>query len=186
MELKIEHLRFSYPGKEIFSDFSLRLKDGGVYLLTGPSGCGKTTLLHLLLGLLTPDAGAVTGSVRPSAVFQENRLLPGVSAVANLRFVGGRERDIRGFLAEILPEDCLDCPVEELSGGMARRVAIARALWAKSDLVIMDEPFTGLDKGTLDSVLDFIVRYRDGRTTVISSHHPEELKKLQPEMIKLI
>lgn len=187
MDVRMDHIRFSYGEKEIFGDYSLLLKSGEAYLLTGPSGCGKTTLLHLLTGLLKPGGGTVTEGVRFGTVFQENRLLPGYSAVENLRFAcpGHSQHSVKAFLGEILPEDCIQAPVESLSGGMARRVAIARALLSASDVLVMDEPFTGLDEGTLETVLEFVKKYRNGRTLLVSTHHPDELSGFSPKHIRL-
>ena len=179
MDIEIRNLSKAFGDKVVFEDFSLTLNDGGLYGLTAPSGRGKTTLLRLLLGLLPPDAGSITPGVRYSAVFQTDRLLPLHSPIEQLLFVCGTKRDkekARAFLAGLLPEESLDQPVNELSGGMQRRVAIARALWADSDAVLMDEPFTGLDETTLHHTADFILANRRGRTLLLSTHQKELLE----------
>ncbi len=179
MEIEIQKLSHRFGEKIIFENYDLTLKDGGLYGLTAPSGRGKTTLLRIMMGLLKPDAGTVTQGVRYSAVFQTDRLLPGRSAVDQLLFVRGGRKDreeAARFLAGLLPEDSLDQPVGELSGGMQRRVAIARALWADSDAVLMDEPFTGLDEDTLRRTADFILENRRGRTLLLSTHQKELLE----------
>lgn len=178
MDIVIKGLSHRFGEKLIFENYDLTLENGGLYCLTAPSGRGKTTLLRILMGLLTPDAGTVSQGVRYSAVFQTDRLLPGRSAVDQLLFVrGGRKgrTEATHFLAGLLPENCLNQPVGELSGGMQRRVAIARALWADSDCVLMDEPFTGLDEATLRQTADFILANRRGRTLLLSTHQKELL-----------
>ena len=185
--MEVFHLCKSYGEKQVLKDLSLMLEPGKLYVLTGVSGRGKTTLLHILLGLVPPDSGKVPEGLRYSAVFQENRLLPRRSAVDNLRPVcrkQGREA-VRNLLAEILPSDCLESPVETLSGGMQRRVAIARAMAAQSDVVVMDEPFTGLDIQTAGVVLDFILRHQQGRTIVIATHQLEFVQDYAPLYIYL-
>lgn len=185
--MEIVNLCKSYGEKQVLKDLSLTLEPGKLYVLTGASGRGKTTLLHILLGLVPPDSGQVPTDIRYSAVFQENRLLPRRSAVDNLRPVcrkQGREA-VRNLLAEILPSDCLESPVETLSGGMQRRVAIARAMAAQSDVVVMDEPFTGLDIQTAGVVLDFILRHQQGRTIVIATHQLEFVQDCAPLYIHL-
>ena len=201
MDIEIRNLSKAFGDKIIFEDFSLTLRDSGLYGLTAPSGRGKTTLLRLLMGLLPPDAGSITPGVRYSAVFQTDRLLPNKNPVDQLLFVFGKRRDrnelenpvgaddhigphpgrrdrdaARAFLTGLLPEESLDQPVNELSGGMQRRVAIARALWADSDAVLMDEPFTGLDETTLRHTADFILANRNGRTLLLSTHQKELLE----------
>ena len=178
MDIQIKDLSHRFGEKRVFEHFNLSLQDGGLYGLTAPSGRGKTTLLRILMGLLTPDAGTLPQGVRYSAVFQTDRLLPGRSAVDQLLFVRGGKKDraeAARFLAGLLPENSLDQPVGELSGGMQRRVAIARALWAESDAVLMDEPFTGLDEATLRQTADFILANRQGRTLLLSTHQKELL-----------
>ena len=179
MDIEIKNLSKRFGDKLIFEDFSLTLKDGGLYGLTAPSGRGKTTLLRLLMGLLPPDAGSITPGVRYSAVFQTDRLIPEKSPVEQLLFVRGTKRDretAKAFLAGLLPAESLNQPVNELSGGMQRRVAIARALWADSDAVLMDEPFTGLDETTLRHTADFILANLRGRTLLLSTHQKELLE----------
>ena len=179
MDIQIKNLSHRFGDKIIFTDYSLILESGGIYGLTAPSGRGKTTLLRILMGLQKPDSGSVTpDEVRYSAVFQTDRLLPGRTPVDQLLLVRGTGKDKEAaaeFLSELLPEESLHQPVEELSGGMQRRVAIARALWAESDCVLMDEPFTGLDEITLRKTADFILERRNGRTLFLSTHQKDLL-----------
>lgn len=188
MDITIKDISHRFGEKVIFEHYNLTLESGGLYGLTAPSGRGKTTLLRIILGLLKPDAGTVTPGVRYSAVFQTDRLLPGRSAVDQLLFVRGGKKDraeAARFLAGLLPENSLNQPVGELSGGMQRRVAIARALWAESDAVLMDEPFTGLDEATLRQTADFILAKRQGRTLLLSTHQKELLSAYQIQWIVL-
>lgn len=177
-----------YGEKRVLENFSYDFQPGGFYALVGESGAGKTTLLRILLGLTTPDSGTLPQGLRYSAVFQENRLLPNRTAVENLFPIlpkAERGEPARRFLAQILPEDRLSLPVEALSGGMQRRVAIARAMAAQSDFVILDEPFTGLDAETADSVAAFLLRNQRGRTLLIATHQLEIIEKYQPVVISM-
>ena len=188
MDVAIKSLSHRFGEKVIFENFNLTLREGGLYGLTAPSGRGKTTLLRILLGLLAADGGTVTQGVRYSAVFQNDRLLPGKTAVDQLLFVRGGRKDretAARFLAGLLPEDSLTQPIGELSGGMQRRVAIARALWAESDCILMDEPFTGLDEDTLRHTADFILANRQGRTLLLSTHQKELLEVYPIEWLTL-
>lgn len=120
-----------------------------------------------------------------SAVFQENRLLDFADAVKNIRFVEGKQGLL--FQPEEILEHLLDKndwfrPVRELSGGMQRRVAIGRALAARSELLLMDEPFTGLDEGTKERVIQTVLKYRGGRTLLVVTHQEEDAWLLGAEI----
>lgn len=178
----------TYGENRVLEALSFSLEQGGFCLLTGPSGSGKTTLLHILLGLIPADSGTIPQGIRYSMVFQENRLLPGRSAIQNLMPIAPRGMDreaVAAFLSQILPEDCLDRKVEALSGGMQRRAAIARAMLAESDMILMDEPFTGLDAETADTVAAFIRRHQGGRTLLMATHQTAPVEKFDPMRIHL-
>lgn len=189
VELILEHISLRFGTHVLFRDYSLRLEDGGLYGLTAPSGRGKTTLLRIMMGLQKPDAGSLRPEgLRFSAIFQTDRLLPGRNAAEQLLFVRGSRKDREAalqFLAGLLPEESLAQPVEELSGGMQRRAAIARALWAQSDVLLLDEPFTGLDPDTLRLTMDFILDHRQGRTLLLSTHQKELLQAYPFEWLSL-
>ena len=93
--------------------------------------------------------------------------------------------EIRNNLLSILPDDSLDMPVSSLSGGMKRRVALARALSYPGKLIILDEPFTGLDKDTKLNVIDYILKMRNNRTLLIATHGTDDANLLGAEIIKL-
>lgn len=179
--LRCERVRFGYdPRRPVLDDFFLDLPDTGLAVLTGPSGCGKTTVLRLLAGLAEPQAGEFTGreGLRVSMVFQEDRLLPWESALENaVTTAGGRER-ASSYLNRLgLDGDAHRLPAE-LSGGMRRRVAIARALAADHDLLLLDEPFTGLDEPAWRQAADLIAEVSAGRLVVLVTHfsaHAEAL-----------
>ena len=144
----------------------------------GPSGCGKTTLLRILLGLETADAGTITGleGRRMSAVFQEDRLCENVSAVSNLRLVNPAlsRRAAEAALTELGLGEALSQPVREFSGGMKRRVAILRALLAEFDLLLADEPFKGLDEETKRQTMAYFAEHTRGKTVILVTH--EEIR----------
>ena len=166
--MKIENVYKSYGDIAVLKGLSLTFAPGGRYQITGPSGCGKTTLLRLLMGLEKPDAGRVEVQGRIAAVFQENRLCPWLTAEENIRLVS-RSAEVRACLEALgLPLDRRS--VGEYSGGMQRRVALARALLAESEVLILDEPFTGLDEENRDKAMAAIDRFAGGRTVILVSH----------------
>ncbi len=149
-------------------DTRLKLKKGKIYYLPGPSGAGKTTLLNLIAGLTDPDTGSIT-SGKISMVFQDDRLVENANALRNLHLAGCKG-DLKKEISKLLPSEVLSQPVSALSGGERRRVCIARALLHPSDLVIADEPFTGMDEETMKNCTAFIRSHLEGRTLLYTSH----------------
>lgn len=181
MELNIRDLCLSFDGRSVLSDVNLSLHSGNVYCLMGPSGSGKTSFLKILLGLLKADSGFVhiPVGIKMSAVFQEDRLCEEFTPMENLIMtVPGYSREHREkakeILLNLLPEESLLRPVSTLSGGMKRRVAIGRALFVPSDVILMDEPFTGLDHGTKEKVICYIKTCTRDKLVIISTHHSED------------
>ena len=160
MEIRMEGVWKSFGDKTVLRDVSMAFPQGSVTCLMGPSGCGKTTLLRIVMGLVKPDRGRVSGVPEGiSVLFQEDRLCQGFSPVANVRLVTGRsvpEEEIRELLGRLGLEDSLDLPARELSGGMSRRAALCRALLASGDRLILDEPCQGLDPETRERTLLFV------------------------------
>ncbi len=170
MSIILNNISKSYNGQQIIRDLSFTFEDGKVYRIEGASGSGKTTLLHIIAGLIRPDKGTVSPSDNEiSMVFQEDRLIEHLTAEDNLRAVG-ITGDIRSELSQILPADELDKKVSEFSGGMRRRVAIARACLKDSNLLILDEPFTGLDFKNIKNMLEYISAHKKDRILIITSH----------------
>ncbi len=175
----------TFDGQTVLDNINLTFKEDGTYCLMGPSGRGKTTLLCILAGLEKTDKGELKGfdERRISMVFQEDRLFPEMNAVRNLQMVGIQAPEM--LLQEILPDEAIQRPVSEYSGGMKRRVAVARAVGAPSEILLMDEPFTGLDERTKAQVVQFILRHRRGRLLILSTHSEEDVEALGAEKISI-
>ena len=149
-ELKIRGISKSFDGRKVLRNVNAIFPAGSITCLLGPSGYGKTTLLRIVAGLEKPDTGSVEGVPEEIGfVFQEDRLCEDFSAISNVRLVTGKsmpKEEIIRHLTEIGLGDSLDRPVHEYSGGMKRRVAIVRAVCYPAQLLILDEPFKGLDE----------------------------------------
>ncbi len=175
-----------YDGRPVINDVNMIFPAGSRSCILGVSGVGKTTVLSLLGGFLHPDVGTIEGVGTSVMVFQEARLLEGLSAVDNIRLVAGDLLDtlqIRLLLRELLPLDALDLPVSQLSGGMRRRVELCRALGVSSQTVILDEPFSGLDVKNRERAYEFIENHLKGRTLIMVSHDEIDAEALHAKII---
>jgi len=186
--LELRNISHSYDGRKVLENFSMTLAPGQRIALMGPSGCGKTTLLKIALGLLPPTAGKVTNSFRRSAaVFQEPRLLPWRTALENVTLVLGEGKEaLPRAMAALEQMELLDAAKKyprELSGGMQQRVAIARALAADPDLLVLDEPFKGLDEALRLRVLQTVAR--TGAAVLLVTHEQWEAEALGCQIIRL-
>lgn len=187
--LEVINCSVSYEQKDVLQKVSAKFHSGRVYAVTGESGVGKTTLLKVLWGLKKPHKGEVKGcSFVKAGVFQENRLFEEYTAAENIFATGrcAREyQEVQAALQELLPVETLDKPVKEYSGGMKRRVEIARAMLSESPIILMDEPFSGLDEKTKDNTIRFIEKYRKNRTILLTTHCQEDITKVKAEEYKL-
>ena len=178
----VSHLCKSFGGKAVLEGVSLTLPAGQIACLMAPSGQGKTTLLRCIAGLEKPDSGEILDLPdRIGYVFQEDRLCGGFSAVDNIRLVTGKalgEGEIRRHLEELGLAGSLDQPVRELSGGMRRRVVISRAVCFGADLLLLDEPFKGLDDEARQQTADYILRHRGAAAILCVTHDREDAAAL--------
>ena len=185
MTIEVKDVCKSFDGKQVLQDFNLNIEEEHSYVITGPSGCGKTTLLRLILGLDKPDSGTVKllgdykyPFINSGTVFQEDRLCEDYDAITNVTMVSKKvfKETVIEELKCLLPEDALLKPVKELSGGQRRRVAIVRACAIPSDILIMDEPFTGLDEESREKAIAYIRDKQGSGALVITSHDTKGLE----------
>ena len=166
--------RAEETGRQVLAGVDLTID--GPTVLMGPSGQGKTTLLRILMGLETPDAGSIEGLAgrRIAAMFQEDRLCPQLTAADNICLTGRgvtraeAEAELRalGFA-----DADLKTPTAKLSGGQKRRAALLRALLCRgADLLLLDEPFTGMDQALVGQAAAAAVRLAAGRDTLLVTH----------------
>ena len=187
-DIILRNISKSFGDKKVLSGFSEVIPHGKTTVIMGESGCGKTTLVNLIMGLEKVDVGEISGVPKNiSAVFQDDLLCEDFSAISNIRAVTGggltKEKIAEALKSLDLTAKDIRYPVRELSGGMKRRVAIARAILADSELIIMDEPFKGLDEGTRRKTIDFVLQETENRTLVVITHSPEEAELLVSDKV---
>ena len=173
----------------MLKDVSFTAKEG-LTCIMAPSGEGKTTLLRLLMGLERPDSGCVhlPRDCRWAAVFQEDRLLEQLDAEENLRFVLGSSYDgqqAKALLERLGLTEWEGKPVSAFSGGMKRRLALARALLVPFDVLVLDEPFTGLDEGNRRRAMDCIRQAAEGRCVLLVTHEASDAMEPGANVLRL-
>ena len=172
--MKLDIVKKAFDGKTVLSDLSLDFPEGKTTLLMAPSGWGKTTLLRIASGLDRDFEGKVETGGKNVVLFQEDRLVEGISALSNLLALGKGKEECLASLSILGLEGQERKKVSELSGGMKRRVAIARVLLMDGDRFFLDEPFTGLDGETKEAVASVLKKKLKGKTVVVVSHSEED------------
>jgi phospholipid/cholesterol/gamma-HCH transport system ATP-binding protein len=203
--IEVDGLRYASAGRLIFDGLSLVVPRGRITAIMGPSGTGKTTLLRMITGQLRPAAGRVRVDGldvpelrrpqlfrlrrRMGMLFQNSALLTDYSVFENVAFPVREHTRLPESLVRTLVLTKLHAVglrgaaalmPAQLSGGMARRVALARAMVLDPDLLLYDEPFSGLDPISMGMVLRLIKRNNDvlGVTSVVVSHDVEEINRI--------
>lgn len=177
-DIYIKDINVSFGEKVVLNDICINLKAGVVYALMGPSGIGKTTLLNEI---------KKRSDVSASMVFQEDILMEDYDALTNI-FLGKNVNNIEKVLLiseKILGKENLKEPVRNFSGGMKRRVSVLRALAHNAPLIIMDEPFTGLDDNTKANLIKVINEEKKNRTLIFVTHDLEDAKAMNAQIIRL-
>ena len=186
MKISLQDLCKSYGEQQVLRHLTAEL--AGRVVITGPSGCGKTTLARIMLGLEQPDSGRVTVPGQLVAVFQEDRLCPGLTAFDNVELVcprGSAAAIERGFAALGLGPEDWNKPCAKLSGGQKRRTAILRAMLAPADGILLDEPFKGLDAEAKRTAMQTVLDLAGDRLLVVITHDPAEAEFFGPQKLNL-
>lgn len=194
--LEITNLQKAYGQRQVLRGLNLHIQSGEVYGLLGPNGAGKTTTINILCNLLRADSGEIRIGKQPvseatkgmiGVAPQENLLYKTLSCAENLRFYAKIyglhhricESRIRYCLEAVGLGDRRDAPIETLSGGMQRRMNIAVALVHNPELLILDEPTTGLDIETRYEIWELIQRLQqEGMTILLTTHLLDEAQRL--------
>lgn len=177
--LKAENISFAYGDAPVLKNFSEDFLRGNIYAITGASGIGKTTLLNLLAGLIKPQQGNIdTTDEKISYIFQDPRLFPWLNSLENVSAVCNDKELAAKMLSLFFDDsDVQKKYPSELSGGMKQRVSIARAMAYSPTVILMDEPFRGLDEGTKEKVRAILFDYikEKDRIGIIVTHDKEDL-----------
>jgi len=203
--LELQHVSRAFGGRDVVHDVSLRVMPGEVVSLLGPSGCGKSTTLRIIAGVERQDSGRVLVDGRlisdgravhlpPEArgiglMFQDFALFPHLSVADNVAFgLTGTKQGKRARVAELLERvhmsRFIDAYPHELSGGEQQRVALARAVAPRPKVMLMDEPFSGLDNRLRDGIRDetLAILKEEGAAVVLVTHEPEEAMRMSDQI----
>ena len=177
--INIENISFAYEDKIVFENYSQRFPIGETSVIMAPSGFGKTTLLYMIAGLISPTNGNINIPIinpKFSFAFQDLRLIESLNVKKNITLVNSNisTNDLDKCLEALAIKDLADKKVSALSGGEKSRVSIARALMADYDILLLDEPFNGLDDTTKDNVIKYIKEKTAHKTVLLVTHNKDE------------
>ncbi|RSN71894.1 MAG: ABC transporter ATP-binding protein [Thermoproteota archaeon] len=191
--IAVKSLKKSFDNEPVVDEVSFSVRKGETLAIVGPNGAGKTTILRMIAGLIEPDQGVIEVRGRVSMVPQENLLLPWRSLRYNiglgLKFSGMPEKE-RNFVVEEVADimgikEYLEMNPWKVSGGTARKAAIARALAIKPDVLLLDEPFTGLDIDSRKSLFLTLIKLKPRITMILVTHNMEEVNMLANRVLIL-
>jgi iron(III) transport system ATP-binding protein len=200
--LEVSHIVKTFGGRRVVDDVSLRVMPGQVTCLLGPSGCGKSTTLRIIAGVEQQDTGTITVDgetvcdndvqLPPEArhiglMFQDFALFPHLTVAQNVAFglKGRKVTDrVHDLLGRVGMTRHLDDYPHQLSGGEQQRVALARALAPQPRIMLMDEPFSGLDDRLRDDIRDetLAVLKDEGTAVLLVTHEPGEAMRMADEI----
>lgn len=180
----VKNLKLSYGERAVVENFSFDFTDGTAFALMGASGCGKTTILSALVGLLQPVSGDLAdfATVKKSVLFQEDRLLPWCTALENVALCSDA-REAKKWLCAVGLGDKLAEKPTKLSGGQQRRVAIARVIAYGGEVLILDEPFSGLDEEIKQEIATILKA--NFKKIIFTTHDEDEANMFKATVIKI-
>lgn len=194
--IELKNISKKYNDLQILKNFNMTLDKNRITCLFGPSGVGKTTIANIVANIVPIDEGLVTGIEKSlfSYVFQEPRLLNWYSIYDNIDFVlkdiydkDTRKKVINNYIDMVELTDYKDYKISNLSGGMAQRVSLARAFAYPSNVLIMDEPFKGLDmKLKQEMISSFQKLWAESKRTVLFITHDVDEAVLLSDTIYII
>jgi len=211
--IEVRDLKKSFGAQKVLDGVNFRIEQGDSVVIIGRSGCGKSVLLKHLIGLIRPDSGEVIIDDEHLNTLDERRLLEvrrkfgmlfqsaalfdSLNVAENISFVLRRERSLsEKEIAERVEEvlEMVELPgtqkkkPSELSGGMRKRVGLARAIIYKPEILLYDEPTTGLDPVVSDSIDQLIIRVREQLkiTTVVVTHDTRSMRRVGQRVLMMV
>ncbi len=191
MAVHIEHINKRFGQQQVLQDVSLEIPEGQVLGLLGPNGAGKSTLMKILIGLWKADSGTVQVPANIGYLPENNPLYEEMYVVEYLQFMAGLEGiQNTEYRVQTLIERVGLTPekhkhIRELSKGYRQRVGLAQALLGDPDLLILDEPTTGLDPNQLVEIRSLIRTLGRDRTVILSTHIMQEVREMCDRVVIL-
>lgn len=188
--LTISNASKTFEGKMLFQNLDLQIDRASITGLTGPSGCGKSTLLRCIQQLENPDSGSIHIQGKSGFMFQDFQLFPHMTVLKNLTFapelhqMGSVTARAITLLEQLgIAEKAQSMP-PQLSGGQKQRAALARSLMMQPDLLLCDEPVSGLDAKSIDDVIALLNQVKSmGIALLIASHDIPFLKRISDKIL---
>ena len=198
MSVKIEHINKSFGKQQVLRDVNLEIPEGQVLGLLGPNGAGKSTLMKILLGLWKADGGTVQVPQRIGYLPENNPLYDEMYVSEYLQFMAGLTLNGAATKREALNGEAINSLIDrvgltpekhkhirELSKGYRQRVGLAQALLGDPQLLILDEPTTGLDPNQLVEIRSLIRSLGHDRTVILSTHIMQEVREMCDRVVIL-
>jgi ABC-2 type transport system ATP-binding protein len=200
--LDIQHLRKQFSDQKAVDDISFGIQKGSIFGLLGPNGAGKTTLLRMITGIFYPDAGSILLNGKPfdplkdvarigympeeRGLYKKMKIGEQALYLARLKGLSRKEANerVRGWFEKFQMDSWWNKKVEDLSKGMSQKLQFVTTVLHEPDLIILDEPFSGLDPVNANLIKDEIFRLAlEGRTIIFSTHRMEQVEEICDHII---
>lgn len=195
MYCKLDHIHKSFGKQQVLKDISLEIPSGQVLGLLGPNGAGKSTLMKILIGLWKPDAGSVEAPSNIGYLPENNPLYEDMYVVEYLLFMARitmrdasakeQKERVENLIERVGLTPERNKHIRALSKGYRQRVGLAQALIGDPDLLILDEPTTGLDPNQLVDIRNLIRQVGKDRTVILSTHIMQEVREMCDRVVVL-
>lgn len=182
----VEKINKRFGKQQVLTDVSFAIAQGEIVGLLGPNGAGKSTLMKILIGLLTPDSGSVQCPEHVGYLPERNPLYEEMYVREYLCFIAGlvhAEKDVESVIDRVGLRPEVGKHIRQLSKGYRQRVGLASAMLGNPDLLILDEPTTGLDPNQLDEIRHLIHEIGERHTVILSTHILQEVKEMCTRVI---